>query len=105
MSVRVPTASTAPWFLQTTDLGESLYRLEFQYNTRDGAWYLSVSSQAGTELVMGRKLRLDTDWLRQFSTRAGLPAGVLQAPDRDGTFAEPGRDDLGARVEVEFEAA
>ena|SRR3990167_4230628 len=104
MAVRVPTTAAAPSYRQTSDLGTGLFRLEFHYSGREDAWYVSVLASDGTELVMGRKLRVAWPLLGQFVGDA-LPAGVLEAPDRDGTFAEPGRNDLGSRIELEFEAA
>ena len=99
--IEIPTNTVLPDFEQITVLGERVYRLRFAWNTRDEAWFLTVSDESGGVLVAGRKLRIAWPALDRFQSE-GLPAGSIIPTDTDGTFAEPGRDDLQGRVPIVF---
>lgn len=84
-------------------------RLEIRHNPRDvtanatGAWWLDLFRADGTALVLGVKLALGRDKLRRFAYIDGMPAGMLHVVDSSGTHVEPGRDDLGGRVVLQYE--
>src|SRR3990167_9719829 len=104
-SFRVPLTADTPYYEQATDLGETTYRLRLAYNSRSDSWTLGLRSAAGADLVMGRRLRLapgEDHVLRQY-VGVDLPTARLTMPDLDASHIEPGREDLGERVELRVE--
>jgi hypothetical protein len=100
----IPTPSaTYPHFRQTTELDGKTYGLEFYWNTRDLAWYLSIWDSAfESRLLAARKLAVGAQVLGRIPRDAGLPPGEIMAQDLSGTNAEPGMKDLGLRVVVAY---
>jgi hypothetical protein len=89
-------------FSQDVDLGASRYRLQFTWNTRGTFWTLDVLTTADEPIVMG--VRLVTDWfLLQPYQDPRLPTGYLFCCDMTGAGADPGRDDLGDRVQLVYD--
>ena len=86
-------------------------RLEFHLNpadvtgTVDGAWWLDMFRIDGTPLLLGLKLALGRNKLARFKHIDGMPAGEIHVVDSSGFDYEPGRDELGARVVVQYEGA
>lgn len=84
-------------------------RLELRFNPRDvtgtddGAWWLNMFRADGTVLLAGLKLSLGRNKFARFHYRAGMPKGELHVVDSSGFGVEPGRDELGARVVVQYE--
>jgi hypothetical protein len=84
-------------------------RVEIRHNPRDtqgttdGAWYLDLLSIDGTALVRGVKLALGRNKLARYKYREGMPAGDLHVVDSSGQGHECGRDELGARVVLQWE--
>lgn len=84
-------------------------RIEFHFNprdvtgTHDGAWSMDLLRSDGTALVRGLKLSLGRNKLRRFRYRDGMPAGDIHVVDSSGFDIEPGRDDFGTRVVVQYE--
>lgn len=97
----IPHASTTPDFVQVTDVGARLYRLRLRFNRRDNAWFLDVLTEAGAQIIMGRKLRVRWNVLDQFVDER-LPLGNLGVPNLDGLNLEPRRNDLGDRLFVMY---
>lgn len=91
--ITLPTTSDYSDYEQDTTLGDTVYRLRFTYNSRDDAWYLSVSNAAGDPLIVGQRIRTEQSALGQYVVD-GLPDGVLLLVDVHGTRTEPGRDSL-----------
>ena len=97
---RVPTTSDFTRYVQLTEMGERRYRIRLAWQGRSAAWYFSLYAEDGTPLVLGRKLRLAYPVLRQFVATGKLPEGHLLIPDLDRSKVEPGREDLGERLQV-----
>lgn len=54
--VEIPTRGDIANYVQSTVLGGKPFILEFHYNDRDSAWYLSIYNVAGVEIRSGLKL-------------------------------------------------
>lgn len=84
------------------------YTLEFHFNVRDvlagnnGAWWIDLFDARGQALVVGRKLALGADLWGRYRYRENMPAGRLDVVDVTGAHVEPGADDLGTRVLVQY---
>ncbi len=73
------------------------YRLDFQYNDREGFWYFDLADPAGTQIKSGIKVVVNWPFFRQL-VGASRPAGELLAIDARTSPNEPGLDDLGVRA-------
>lgn len=93
----IPTSQTVPHYTQRTVLDGTQYQLEFLFNERDNAWYLSILSEEGDDIAMGLKLVADWPLLRR-TQREDAPPGELIALDTTGDGIDPGFDELGGRV-------
>jgi hypothetical protein len=100
MTARVLPTPAAPWPYKWTasyTLEGVNYQLQFNWNDRDGFWYLSVGAPDLSTQAQGIALRLGTDKLEHFKY-ADVPPGRLDVVDTSGRFVEPTRADMGARV-------
>jgi hypothetical protein len=86
-------------------LDGSTFTLEFRWNTREQAWYLNVSDEAGV-LIRG-SVKVVVNW--PLAARVVNPKkwpGRLVAQDTTGLQTNPGIADLGDRVAlIYFEVA
>lgn len=100
---KIPTSTdaTQPWYKQNTKLGAREYILEFQWNQRNGRWYLSMYDQDESPIFHGKPLALGCDLLFGL-TDERLPAGQLFVRDTSGQGLEAGLTDLGDRVVLYF---
>lgn len=101
MAVEIPIVAgeDSPDVDLQVELDGVTYTLGLQWNERDGAWYLSISTAEGELLVAGRKVVLDALLLSRYRD-ARLPRGALMAIDTSGELEEPGLEDLGVRVKL-----
>lgn len=99
--VTLPLQTEVDKFTVRTTLLGAEYRLDFLWNTRDEHWYLSMFDATGTPIVQGVKVVIGNFILR---TNRGQvrPRGWLVAIDKEGTDIDPGRNDLGTRVDIVF---
>lgn len=87
---------------QRVELDGVAYSLEFAWNERDGAWFISLAQPDGTPLVSGLKLVTNRPLLRRFRYRVGLPPGELYAIDLSGKIAYAGFSDLSNGVTITY---
>lgn len=107
----LPTFSGVYHYAYAIDLDSNgiTRRLELHFNPRDvtgtidGAWSLDLLRADGTALIRGLKLSLGRNKLRRYRYRAGMPLGDLHVIDASGYHVEAGRDELGARVVLQYE--
>lgn len=99
--IEIPVRTDIGWWSEVVDLGDTLYKLEFAWNTRDERWYMSISLTDGTVLLAGLPIVVDYPLIDRF-TNENLPYGALIAVDTSGRGAEPNIDDLGNRVKLIF---
>jgi hypothetical protein len=97
----LPARTDVPHYDFDVDLEGAIYALELYWNSRAGAWFLSVSDVNGTPIVSGRKVVLGAPLLGRGVLPAG-PPGILVAYDSSGQDQEAGQNDLGARVQLVY---
>ena len=105
------TSTTFTFYTVDVDLDGVTFRLQFKFNDRDSAWYMSIFSTADVELRTGIKVVSDWTLLRLWQEIQLRPAGEMIATTQ-GDIARPALvDELGAEVvltyldEDEIEAA
>lgn len=78
----VPTSASTPHFEQETELDGVAYRLTFDWNGREGAWYLTLATASGVVLRAG--LRLVSNWplLRKLRHESRPPGELLVLDER-----------------------
>ena len=73
----VPTTSSAPSYVQNTTLEGSSYVLQFDFNQRACAWYLSIADASGVDIYNGIKLSCGMPLLRKCSDVRRPPGELL----------------------------
>lgn len=97
----IPLRSDLPFFDVQVPLDGVTYTLEFRWNVRAAAWFMTVlDEQAETVLMAGLKLVLGAFIGLEQTGRQ--PPGVFLMLDTSGTNVDPGVDDLGDRVRLEY---
>lgn len=96
---RIPTSTDpkVPSYTQRTQLGSRDYLLTFDWNGRDGHWYLDIALEDETMVAAGIKIVLGTRLLRSVYG-PNRPEGEIIAVDTTGSHRDPGLEDLGSRV-------
>jgi hypothetical protein len=108
MSLVVPTFRD-PFYSQRTQLDGVEYVFHFQFNSREGRWYVDLYDLSGNQVRTGVKIR--ANFLTARGEYVSRPAGVmmcvdLQNPDNDQLSRDPGLLELGDRwLLFYFEAA
>ena len=99
----VPTANGAEnaSYVQRTTLDGVPYLLTFEWNGREGRWYLSVADVDGELILASRKIVCNWPLLDGWSDER-RPAGELVAWDLSGAGLDPALDDLGTRVRLTY---
>lgn len=88
----IPTAND-PFYTQVTALSGVDYRLSFQYNQREQAWYLTIADIEDN--IIFRGLKLVCNWPLYGNLRhASLPPGQLIVMSNSTDHSTPGLDDL-----------
>ena len=98
--VRNAVGRVRPSFTVTVDLVGVPFELSFRWNARASSWVFGLASADGTRLADGLTVRAGS-LLYAFEIDKS-PLGLFFAHDTAGQGADPGRDDLGARVRVYF---
>lgn len=91
-----------PFFRQTTILDGVPYVLEFAFNSREGAYYLSLSTPDGAPLANGIKVMCNRPLLGQGRVDTGLPPGEFIALDAAGDTSPPGLGEMGPGLRVQL---
>lgn len=108
-SLELPMGDGDPRVEWRTRLGdtnaERFYTLILDWNTYAQAWAFSLlvgqGDQAGTALLRGVFVRVGENLLRHH-TDVRLPPGALVPIDQSGERRDPGRDDMGSRVQLVY---
>ncbi len=107
----IPTSQEFATYEQRTALDGTDYIFSFQWNQREGRWYLDLLSENRAALVCGLKLEPNQNLLR-VPVGVGLPPGWLaildfqslgSATPRDARA--PGFEELGRRVKLVYTEA
>ncbi len=97
MSVLIPLRDDLEHFSEQVELDGRTFTLEFRWNAREEAWYLSVADADENSLATGVKLVVGWPLLTRYAS-ADMPPGQLMADDTSGRDQEAGLTDLGRRV-------
>lgn len=97
----LPLQGDADKFTVRTDLLGEEFRFDFLWNERDEHWYFSLFTSTDEPILQGQRVTIGNFVLKNvlFVNR---PKGFLIAIDKEGTETDPGRNDLGNRVELVF---
>ncbi len=106
MITKITTQQGASSWNQRVNLDGSAFLLDFNWNGRGGAWFISLSDAEGVPLVMSRKVVTDRPLFGRFKFQEGMPKGEVYALDPSGQIAYAGYTELGTAVELfYFDAA
>lgn len=95
----IPLSPGTPAFTQRTLLDGRAYILDFRWNERESAWYLSLLDEHEDPILYGIKLVLNWPLLRRV-VDPRRPPGSLMCVDPSGNDDSPGLQELGTRVEL-----
>ena len=98
----IPTSTTFSFYTLDVELDDIEFRLEFKFNARDQAWYLSIYDTNDTPLRSG--LRVVSDWtlLRLWQEIQLRPEGELIATTQGGIARPALIDELGEDVVLTY---
>lgn len=99
----LPVQTTLANFSFQTDMDGKTYGLQFTWNERFGAWFMSLFDVNGNPLVCGVRVVVDFP-LAHRGTNPALPPGIIIAQDTTGAHQDPGLNDLGTRCIVQYVA-
>ncbi len=91
-------------FSQTVQLDGRTWTLQFDWNAREGSWYVGLLDENDAPVFAGRKVVADWYPMRNV-VGVNRPPGQLVFVDTTGAGADPGRLELGARVALYYLAA
>lgn len=98
----LPAFQTLPAFSYQIDLQGTVYTLRYTFNTRMDKWTLDIRTEFEAPIVVGQPIISDWPIFERFrDTR--LPPGILFAYDTSGQAIDPGRFDLGNRVQMIYQ--
>lgn len=106
MITKITTQREASAWNQRVNLDGAAYLLDFNWNGREEAWYISLSDAEGVPLVLSRKVVTNRPLFGRFRFVEGMPKGDLYALDPSGKIPYAGYTELGEAVELfYFDAA
>jgi len=98
---RLPTSTILPYYENEVELDGVEYRLEYRYNDRDDAWYLTIRDAEDTLLRAG--IRIVNSWqLLRLWAEATRPAGEIVSVNQGKVEAPPTLQQLGAEVVLNY---
>lgn len=108
----VPSTPTLPFLDVVVALDGVNYTLQLRWNTRatrtlldgteeEGAWFLTILDEPGNTIIRG-DVKLVADWPLYRVTADREPPGLLMAIDTSGQGIDPGFDDIGRRVVIDY---
>lgn len=100
MITKITTQQGASAWNQRVILDGVAYLLDFNWNGREGAWFISLSDSEGVPLVMSRKVVTNRPLFGRFKFLAGMPKGDLFALDPSGQIQYANYTELGSAVEL-----
>lgn len=98
MIFQIPTLVDVAFWRQRTNLDGTDFLLDFAWNGRANAWFLSILSVDEVPLAQSLKLVCNKRLLRRKKYRGNLPLGEIQASDLTGKIDAPNFEQLGTIV-------
>lgn len=102
-TIALPCRADLPRYAFRIELDGKVYAFSFDYNDREGAWFMSISDDADAAIVTGVRVITGTpllDFLVSQKTR--LPPGLLYVVDTENGGEDPGQNDLGLRHKLVY---
>lgn len=97
--VIIPTKSF-PSYVETITLENIVYQFEFNYNSREEAWFMSISRD-DEPLIAGIKVVDNFELIGRFANVL-LPRGLILTVDIEGLQRPPGQYELGSAVKLAY---
>lgn len=98
---RLPTSLTLAYYEFEIELDDIEFRLEFRYNNRDDAWYLTILDTDGVILRAG--LRVVNEWnLIRLWVDDAAPDGEIITVNQGKVLAPPTLNQLGSEVVLAY---
>lgn len=101
MAITLPTRTDAARYDFVISLAGTNYKFLFDWNERDQAWFMTISTEAGEVIWAGQRVVINVG-LGNHLADARLPVGLLRAEDTTNSGLDPGFADLGDRVKLRF---
>ena len=98
---RIPTSTTLAYYELEVELDDVQFRLEFRYNDRDSAWYLTIRDAEDTLLRAGIRVVNSWDLLRLWAEDT-RPDGQLVTVNQGDVPNPPTLNQLGAEVVLTY---
>ena len=104
MSLLIPTRTDGTQaYSQAVQLDGIAFRLDFSWNGRGKYWKVAIYD-AAANLLLSKAIRVGMPLLARYRDPA-FPPGEMVANDTSGQDADPGVNDLGARVQLVYYTA
>ena len=98
---RIPADSSAPYYEIEIELDGVEFKLEFSFNDRDDAWYMTISSTDDTLLRAG--IRIVNEWvLLRLWAEATRPEGEIVSVNQGEVLDPPTLEQLGEEVVLTY---
>lgn len=103
-TIVIPVRSDLPAYKFRISLDQTIYVLDFGYNTRADQWYMSIFDQAETLLVGDIPIQVNVPLTDQY-IRKGMPPGRFVAVDETGKNRNPSISNLGSEIKLFYQEA
>lgn len=98
----LPASQSLPAFSYQIELEGTTYTFRYNFNQRMDRWIFDIRTEFGDPIIAGIPLVSDWPILGRFQDER-LPPGFLFAFDTSGQRVDPGRFDLGNRVQMIYQ--
>jgi len=98
----IPLPTGAAFFAQRAELEGTSYILDFSWNARQAAWFMSVFTADGDPLVRGITCVSNRLLLRRYKSNVDLPPGDLMMLDPTRTIDVPDFEQFGTSVTLTY---
>lgn len=96
----IPVIRDTFFWRQRVALDSEAFLIDFRWNGRGRAWYISLYTEDEVPLVLSIKVVSNRPLLERFKYIQGMPAGEIIAFDPTGKIPYAGYDQLGTDVEL-----
>lgn len=95
----LPLRTDLPRYSFRVELDGARYEFSMEWNDRAGAWFFDLADAEGDLIVTSIRVGVDYPLLDSY-TDDRIPPGILLAVDSQKLDLDPGRQDLGDRVQM-----
>jgi hypothetical protein len=97
----IPLRSDLEHYSLDVSLDGATYSLSFRWNRRDLSWWMGIADSAGNEILAPRKMVVDWPLLSRLR-KSTFPPGDFIVLDTANLGIDPGRDELGKRIQLVY---